>query len=72
MGDIVNTNIRSYPSETNGYIDITTVLVEGAIGDFAVYIGIGSPEWIAKKGVKLHFEEARLHFPFIEEKNYRS
>jgi len=50
---------------------VTVVLVSGAIGDYAAYVGFGVPEWVARFGDKLSFEEARCHFPGIEEKRYR-
>jgi hypothetical protein len=42
---------------------IIVVLVQGQIGDYAAYAGIGSPEWVAKHGDKIRFEEAVIHFP---------
>ena len=71
MGTILNTNNRCYPSETGGSVLISAVLVEGYIGDYAVYIGQGSPEYIALHGDKLSFDEAKIHFPGIVKENYR-
>ena len=69
---ILKINKRSYPREDSVfYVDITTVLTEGAIGDLTVYIGEGSPEWIAKYGKKLSYKEAICHFPDIKESKYR-
>lgn len=42
---------------------VLTVLVEGDIGDYAAYTGIGSPEWVAQHGDKISFDEACCHFP---------
>ncbi len=39
------------------------VLVEGDIGDYACYVGHGKPEWVAKFGDKISFEEACCNFP---------
>jgi hypothetical protein len=39
------------------------VLVEGDIGDYAAYVGHGDPEWVARFGDKIRFEEACCHFP---------
>ena len=64
---ILNINKRTYPSKAYRYIDITAVLTEGTIGDLAVYIGEGLPEWIASYGNKLSYKEAACHFPYIEE-----
>ena len=77
---ILNTNKRSYPTEYTvfthtlsvHYVVITAVLTEGEIGDLAVYIGEGRPEWIAEYGNKLSYKEATCHFPAIEESKYRS
>ena len=76
MGIILNTNERSYPKELDSriefcYTTITAVLVLGEIGDYAVYVGNGSPEWIARHGDKISFKEASCHFPGIKEEKYR-
>lgn len=84
---ILNVNKRNYPVQSqmfgieteykdstikdDGYVEITAVLTEGEIGDFAVYIGEGSPEWVANFGDKLSWKEATCHFPFIPEEKYR-
>jgi hypothetical protein len=39
------------------------VLVEGDIGDYACYVGHGEPEWVARHGDKISFDEACCHFP---------
>ncbi len=39
------------------------VLVAGRIGDYACYVGHGTPEWVAQHGDKISFEEASCHFP---------
>jgi len=71
---IIGHNERSYPSQFYGagYVDITVVLVEGTIGDYAAYIGEGSQEWVARFGNKISFDEARIHFPSVVEDKYRS
>jgi len=70
---ILGINTRCYPNEYEGVppFKITVVLVEGEIGDYAAYVGHGSPEWIARRGDKLGFIEAKVHFPSIEEDRYR-
>ena len=73
---ILGVNDRYYPAQNEGviegvierdyeYVIIPTraVLVEGDIGDYACYVGHGSPEWVAKMGNKISFEEAQIHFP---------
>jgi hypothetical protein len=53
-----------------GYIDQSenppptlAVLVQGDIGDYACYVGHGSPDWVARHGDKISFDEACCHFP---------
>jgi len=60
---IIGINDRSYPSQDNNYVNVTVVLVQGNIGDYAAYIGQGKADWVAKYGNKLSFEEACIHFP---------
>ena len=52
---------------------VTTVLVAGAIGDYAAYTGLGeSVGLIAQFGDKISFEEACVHFPSgLERSKYR-
>jgi len=65
MGDIVGISRRSYPSETDydGDLPTVVVLVAGYNNDYACYIGHGTPEWVARHGDKLTFEQACQHFP---------
>ncbi len=55
-------------------LPIRAVLVKGDIGDYACYVGIGDPEWVAKHGDKISFEEACCHFPYrqLKREKYRS
>ncbi len=73
--DILGVNKRFYPSpEPNSReIPTTAVLVAGAIGDYACYVGHGEPEWIRRFGDKISFEEACCHFPGgqLEKEKYR-
>ena len=71
---ILGVNKRCYPSENflmGGYIEVTTVLVAGNIGDYAAYSGHGNPDYVARLGNKIPFAEAQCHFPFIERQKYR-
>jgi len=72
-GKILGLNNRCYPDQDSfpGPV-IRAVLVAGAIGDYACYVGAGNPAWIARHGDKLSFIEARCHFPYIEEEKYRT
>jgi hypothetical protein len=48
------------------------VLVEGDIGDYACYVGHGTPEWVARWGNKISFAEACCHFPHgLQKEKYR-
>ena len=53
--NILNVNTRYYPSEDNPLNPPATlaVLVAGEIGDYAVYVGHGSKEWVASWGDKI-------------------
>lgn len=65
MNKIIGTNKRCYPNQYDpeAPCEITVVLVGGEIGDYAAYVGFGTPDWIARYGDKLSFEEACVHFP---------
>ena len=71
--DIIGKNVRHYPTEGMPFdpSPVTVVLVAGSIGDYAAYAGIGSPEFVARLGDKISFEEAGVHFPGIEDERYR-
>jgi len=72
MSKIIGKNERWYTSEDGEEIGVITVLVEGRVGDYAAYTGIGSPEYVAKLGNKISFKEACIHFPFgLDEEKYR-
>ena len=66
---IVCVNTRTYPPG----VDVTVVLVEDEIGDYAAYAGGGrDATWIAYNGDKLCFDEAKIHFPIgLERSKYR-
>jgi|SRR5688572_2875053 len=51
---------------------IRIVLMGGALGDYAAYVGLGSESWVARHGAKLTFDQARSFFPTIEAERYRS
>lgn len=68
---IIGINSRGFPSVQGGIVNIVSVLVQGIIGDYAVYMGFGPSEWVARHGDKLSFEEAQIHFPGIEKGKYR-
>jgi hypothetical protein len=50
---------------------VRALLIAGAIGDYAAYMGIGDRAWVAEHGVKLAFGDAVLLFPAIDPRRYR-
>jgi len=67
---VVGMNTRSIPdlrgcTEYNFKppLQISWVLIEGSIGDYAVYCGCGDPDDISRWGNKVSFKEACDHFP---------
>lgn len=59
------------PASRNGGERVRVVLLSGGVGDYSVYVGVGSAEWVADHGNKVPFEVAKLAFPGIEEARYR-
>jgi len=54
--------------------EVTVILVEGAVKDYAAYIGTGRDiDWVRKYGNKMTFAEACNFFPsmVLEEARYR-
>ena len=71
---ILQTSKKYYPSPSPfvDQVQITVVLVEGVIGDYAAYIGHGDDiKWIQAYGNKLSYQEAIGHFPDLDAKKYR-
>ena len=60
---LLHINRRGYFTEEGHYVEVKTVLVEGQIGDYAAYTGIGSDDYVMRRGDKISFEEAQIHFP---------
>jgi hypothetical protein len=64
---ILGVNVRCYPDQHGEFErmkeGVKVVLVAGDVGDYAAYAGIGAPEWVARFGDKISFEEACIHFP---------
>lgn len=75
MMKIINTYNISIPSEEQhkkGCSEVlTAVLTQDQQGLFAVYIGIGSDDFILKHGLKQSYKEALNYFPMLNEKEYR-
>lgn len=86
-GRILGVNKRSYPTEDRFCCSpklhehiagqcadpppVLAVLVQGRIGDYACYVGIGSDWWVKQHGDKISFKEAQCHFPTIMRSKYR-
>ena len=69
---IIGENKRSFLAESGAWVDTTVVLVEEGVQNYAAYIGVGSPEYVAKHGNKISFQEACVHFPFgLVKEKYR-
>jgi len=68
---VLTTRSWSLPVQGYGLLEVETVLLSGAIGDYTVYVGAGEPAWVADHGNKVPFELASLIFPGIEERRYR-
>ena len=72
---ILSISKRNYATQAGDFVEVTVVLVAGKIGDYAAYIGVGSPEWIMRYGDKISYYEACIHFPIhhvgLQEDKYR-
>lgn len=75
MSEIVNTYKPMLPKEgPDGKIEhvtINAVLTKDAVGQLAVYVGIGSDEFVARQGQKQSYERALNYYPFLEKEDYR-
>lgn len=60
---ILRTSSMYVPSSTDGGVNVTAVLVAGAAGDYAAYVGHGEIGWISEYGRKLTWSEAVGWFP---------
>ena len=77
--NILGVNTRHYPKQGLEYgthdsdpPPTRAGLVAGDIGDYAWYVGHGDPEWVARFGDKISFQEACIHFPHsLEKEKYR-
>jgi len=72
--NIIGVNTRYYPSQDSPMDPpaVLCVLAAGGVGDYAAYVGYGSPEFVARSGNKITFEEASAQFPGqLERDHYR-
>ena len=58
--------VGTFPSP-DGYVDVKAVITDGQNDDVAVYVGIGTDEWVAANGRKCKFQEATMYFPTISQ-----
>ena len=68
---LINTYHRPLPSENRADSFFSAVLTQDGQGNYAVYIGEGTDEWVLENGFKLCYEEALHYFPMLEESEYR-
>ncbi len=71
---IVNVERANIPNQSENETILSYVLISGTPEkdrDYAVYMGIGTPEFVAYSGAKLRYEAAKIHFPFLPKAKYR-
>jgi hypothetical protein len=74
--EVVNTYTLAYPMQGPPearfeWVRVRYVLVLDGVGLYAVYAGMGDPEWIARNGTKQTYKEAKLRYPFLTKGAYR-
>ena len=67
---IINTYNMYIPSE-EGEVTLTAILTQDECKQFAVYIGVGSNEFLLKSGMKQSYKNALNYFPMLKEGEYR-
>lgn len=63
---ILNVQKRAIPTPT-GDVDLVGVLAVGEASDAAAYLGIGDPDFVAARGVKMPLSETTIFWPNLEE-----
>ena len=69
--DIINLYNKPIPKEDEIAFFITAVLTRDTHKMYAVYLGVGSKEFIRDYGVKCSYKEALIYFPDLLEREYR-
>lgn len=71
--EIINKQIFNFPAQgcTDDGPSLMAVLTEDDHGLFAVYVGYGSPNWIAANGAKETYKRALYYFPMLKKEHYR-
>ena len=68
---LVNVDRRTLPSQDRLELELVAVLLWDTVQcGFRCYVGVGSPEWVAQNGSKLHASEVGSHFPGAPEDMY--
>ena len=71
---IVNSYKPMIPKEAEDggieHVTLNAVLTKG-VSQYAVYLGVGSDEFVAKQGKKLTYKEALTYYPHLKEEEYR-
>lgn len=83
MSTIVGDSVRTYPISTGKQMLVLAILVRRIEGTFKAYAGIiedtsteepdyrkRNAEWITHQGTPLRYEEAKLHWPSLVDKEY--
>ena len=72
---IINSYKPLLPKEADDgsieHIELNAILTEDAVGQYAVYVGVGSDEFVKKHGQKQTYERALNYYPFLKEEEYR-
>lgn len=72
MTKILEIDEQYYPTQYGDVVSLRVVLVEGNIGDYAAYAGIGTTQFVAAMGNKISFDMANAVFGGkLERKKYR-
>lgn len=77
--EIINTYKRCVPQQKwwneldkVGNCIITALLTQDDNEKIAVYIGVGTDDFVLKYGLKLSYMEAKQYYPMLKEKDYRN
>lgn len=75
MSEIVNSYKPMLPKEGENekieHVTINAVLTRDAVGQFAVYVGIGSDEFVAGVGQKQTYKRALNYYSGLKKEEYR-
>lgn len=60
-----------FPNEEGGKLYLTAVLKYDYFDRYAVYVGKGTPQFVADHGTKQIYSQAKYFFPNIKREKYR-